>query len=65
MKYKENTRVMRISNNQIFTIIGKRGSKRKNGCHIKREPVFQLKGFHPSLNLLVRKSELDTLFIVV
>lgn len=65
MKYKENIKVMRISTNQIFTIIGKKGSKRKIGCHIKREPIFELKGCHPSLDLLVRKSELDNLFIIV
>lgn len=62
MKYKENTRVIRVKTNQIFTIVGRRGRKRKIGHRFKRELMYQLKGSHPSLDLLVRESELDTLY---
>ena len=64
MKYKEKQKVVRVSTGQVFTIVGRKESKRKAGHCIKREPVYQLKGPHWSLDLLVRKSELDALFIV-
>lgn len=65
MKYKKYTRVKRIRTNQVFTIIEKKGAKRKAGSLIKREPIYLLKGPHPSLDLVVSKSELETLFIRV
>lgn len=62
MKYKKNEKVLRTKTGQVFTILGKKGSKRMKGHRIKREPIYQLKGSHRSLDLLVSQSELDELF---
>lgn len=62
MKYKENEKVVRTKTGQVFTIAGKKESRHEAGHCIKREPIYQLKGPHRSLDLLVSQSELDTYF---
>ncbi len=64
MKYKVGQQVIRKKTCQRFTINKKLGFiKKLNSFGMER--MYKLKGPHPSLNLIVRKSELDELFRLV
>lgn len=63
MKYKKGMNLKRKETNQNFVIKKSAGICRKIHS-FGFERVYELKGPHPSLDLIVRKSELDELFIV-
>lgn len=64
MKYIKGMKLKRKETNQDFIIKKSVGISKK--LHLfGYERVYELKGQHPSLDLIVRKSELNELFIVV
>ena len=63
MKYLKGVKLRRKETNQNFIIKKSVGICRKLHS-FGYERVYELKGQHPSLDLIVRKSELDELFIV-
>ena len=63
MQYELGQQLIRTNTNQRFSIKKVVGVCKKNHA-LKLELMYGLKGPHPSLDLIVRKSELDELFTV-